>query len=263
MKQSGQNQSGDGLLTAKAHDAAAQTAKQNRPHFVGFLSENESAAVSAYVKSAAYRNEFGTGGNYAFFGGHDNAERLIFAALPDWADCADDIAFPIIAVKCTHRLGFSLSHSDYLGALMSLGIERDRVGDIIIQSDGAYIFLHESVCDYVISQLETVGRVGVKLEKADFADVQISQKYKDISLTVASARLDCVVAAICRISRTKAALLINSRLVFVNGMEMTDTSKQINGGDTVTVRKKGKYIIDSVENTTKKGRTILIARQRI
>ena len=132
MKQQSGGQPSDNLLIAKAHDAAVQTAKQNRPHFVGFLSENESAAVLAYVKSAAYRNEFGNGEKYAFFGGHDNAERLIFAALPDWAESADDITFPITAVKCSHRPGFSLSHSDYLGALMSLGIERDRVGDIIV-----------------------------------------------------------------------------------------------------------------------------------
>lgn len=263
MKPVEKGKSDNNLLIAKIHDAAVQSAKQNRPHFVGFLSENEAAAVLEYLKSAPYRSEFGEGVNYAFFGGFNGAERLIFAALPDWAGSADDIAFPIVAVKITHKTGFSLSHSDYLGALMSLGIERDRVGDIIVQESGAYIFLHESVADYVISQIETVGRVGVALEKTDFDDVRIEQKYKDISLTVASARIDCVVSAVCGVSRTKAAEKITSRLVFLNGIEITDTSKQIKSGDTLTVRKKGKFIIDSVENKTKKGRIVLIARQRI
>lgn len=251
------------LLLAVIDDAMNAAARKNCPKFCGFLSDAQACAVKSYVSSQAFLDKFGKSALYDFFGGYKHAERLIFAALPEWAQSADDVDFPITAVKFSHRPEFSLEHKDYLGSLMALGIERDRVGDIIVSRGSAIVFLHDSIAEFVRSQIDKIGRVGVKSEVVSPENIIIEQKYREITDSVASARLDCIVSSLTRCARGAASELINAKTVFVNGVECTDTAKRIVGGDVITVRRKGKFIIDSVSDKTKKGRTVLRARQKL
>ena len=251
------------VLFARIADAVRMAQRKNAPAFVGFLSEPEAANVRQYLISQDFIMNFGKGVKYCFFGGYENAERLIFASLPDWAESADDIDFPILILKLGHNPVYPLSHRDYLGAIMSLGIERDRVGDIVVSSDGAVIMLHSLIANHVKSQLEKIGRVGITSEFIDEFTDETSAKFMPIRSTVASNRLDCIVAALSHTSREKAVDMITAKLCFVNGIECDNTSKRISNGDVITIRKKGKFMIDSVEDKTKKTRTVLVARQKI
>lgn len=251
------------LLLAVIDDAMNAAARKNCPKFCGFLSDAQACAVKSYVSSQAFLDKFGKSALYDFFGGYKHAERLIFAALPDWADSIDDVDFPITAVRFTHRPEFSLAHKDYLGSLMALGIERNRVGDIIVADDGAVVFLYDSIADFVLSQIDKIGRVGVKTEVIEPNELIIEHNYREISDSIASARLDCIVSSLARCSRGAADELICAKTVFVNGVECTDSAKRISSGDVITIRRKGKFIIDSVSEKTKKGRTVLRARQKL
>lgn len=250
------------LLSARVLDSVRTAENKNCPSFVGFLSCEESSAVRQYLASADFAEKAGKSVKYAFFGGFDGAERLIFAALPAWADCAEDIAFPIAVARVTHRREFSLSHRDYLGALMSLGIERSRVGDILADEDGAWIMLHESVADYCLSELTKIGRVGVSCRREAPDAIDFQPQYEDIRLTVASERIDCIVAALAGCGRERACEMILAKTVFIGGTAVTSRSKQVKEGDTLTLRRFGKFTIDGLCDRTKKGRLILTARKR-
>ena len=251
------------LLLAMIDDAMSAAARKSCPKFCGFLSDVQSSAVRNYAASQSFCDKFGNDARYCFFGGYDDAERLIFAALPDWASGADDIDFPVTALEFSHKAEFSLAHKDYLGSLMALGIERDRVGDIIVREDGAVVFLHDSIADFAVSQIEKIGRVGVKTQVVEPKDLIIEHKYREISDSIASARLDCIVSSLARCSRGAANELIGAKTVFINGIECTDAAKRVLGKDVITIRRKGKFIIDSVSDKTKKGRTVLRARQKL
>lgn len=251
------------LLLAMIDDAMNAAARKNCPKFCGFLSDVQASAVKSYVLAQAFFDKFGRDARYCFFGGYHDAERLIFAALPEWAQSAEDVDFPITAVKFTHRPEFSLAHKDYLGSLMALGIKRDRVGDIIVSDDNAIVFLHDSISDFALSRIDKIGRVGVKSEVVSPDSIALEQKFREITDSIASARLDCIVSSLGRSGRSAANELIRSKNVFVNGVECTDTAKKIVSGDVITIRRKGKFIIDSVSDKTKKGRTVLLARQKL
>lgn len=252
----------ESLLVPKIKDALLRSRRQSAPCFVGFLNETEISDAELFLASAVCRNEFGSDLSFDFFGGFENAERKMFCALPQWAEKGDSSLFPITALKISHNPSYSLTHRDYLGAFMSLGIVRSKIGDIAVENDGAFAFVHSDIADHIVSQISKIGRVGVKISKADLSDFQIEQSFTDLQATVASNRIDCVCAALLGTSREKAVGFITSKSVFINGAECIRADKRVFDGDAVTVRKKGKFIIDSISSTTKKGRTVLIARKK-
>lgn len=249
------------LLIRRIEDAIKLCIARSSPTFVGFLGESEQATVNSYLASGPFLHEY-PNAKYCFFGGVDDAERKIFAALPDWAN-EDDIAFPITAIRAEHNDKFSLTHRDYLGAIMALGLVRAKIGDIIVDESGAYIMAHTDVAEHIISQLDKIGRVGVKLYAVDTKDITHHQEYEDIRLTVASPRLDCVVAALCGVSREKSSSLISGHLVILNGVECTETDKKVGADDRLSVRRVGKFEIVSTDTLTKKGRNVLFARKKL
>ena len=240
------------MLSARLKDAQKQAECTSSPKYVGFLSDSEVLIAKSFIEKL--------GAKARFFGGYDDAVRKIVCFLPDWAD--DDYCdFPITPVKASFNPAFSLTHRDILGALMALGIKRSSVGDIVVSKGTAAIFLHSDIANYVISQLEKAGRVALSLSIGidDFSFPE--REYGPISGTVASARLDCVVGALAGDSREKAAARITSGGVKLNGSECKNVSAQVSDSAVITILKRGKYIIDSISQPTKKGRLRLQARK--
>lgn len=240
------------FLLARVKDAIELSQSRNVPRFIGFLNEVQARYVADYAKSAHAK--------HCFFGGYDGAERTVFCALPDWAD--DSVEFPIAGVTVTYRKIDKLTHRDFLGTLMSFGITRESVGDILVEEGRAVLFVHQDILRYVTTQLEKVGGVGVVVTLGFQQPLPCVDDFKEIRTTVASARLDAIVAHLVGISRDKSVELVQSGRVFVNQIECQNPSKRILSGDHITIRQKGKFIIDSVDETTKKGRIILVARHK-
>ena len=245
-------QSEKDILLARLNDCLNSSLSKNIPKFLGFLSESELSDVNKFIDVNKC--------NVKFFGGFDNAKRQIVAFLPDWADDEFD-DFPIVPIRADFNSSYSLTHRDFLGALMGLGITRDRVGDIVVTDGSAIMFVHNSISNFVMNELTKAGRVGLKLS-VGLGDFQFpEQQFEDISSTVASARIDCVVASLIGVSRDKVTSIILSGSVCINGLEIKNNSVRVSENSVIAILKHGKYIIDSLSQTTKKGRLKLIARK--
>lgn len=238
----------DAILSAKICDLISLSEKRCCPCFSDFLNLHE---IHVAVKTAD-SNAFS---DFALFGGYEQAERKIFAALPDYIEPQNSGGFfPIVPLVFEYKKEYPLSHRDFLGALMALGMKRSCIGDIAVSEGKAVVFVKEEMADYIMTNTEKVGRVGVKIRKAEAESFSFDKKFEDISITVSSMRLDCMVSALTGLSREKSSSLISSGSVFINSAEETKQDACIKSGDTVTVRKKGKFIVDSVNGNTKKGR---------
>ena len=233
------------LLPARVEDLKQICQKSNSPKFTSFLTVEETAVAA---------KQFSIGENYSLFGGYESAERVMLGVLPDWCD---ETNFPITAITFTYRACDKLSHRDFLGALMALGITRESVGDILVGEGRTVAFIASDISKFVLTQISKIGNVGVTLVTGYSEPLpQLGQK-QEFSVTVASTRLDCVVAAICNISRTQASDKIIDGLVSVNSVGVTKSTLNIKSQDKITVRQKGKFEITSCDSLSKKGRIIL------
>lgn len=244
------------LLIAKVNDAVRISSIRNIPKFVGFLSPAQAALISqnfAFVSGSA------------FFGGYNGAERQIFGVLPDYLN-NEVSSFPIKALEFCFNSAYTLTHRDILGTLMSTGVERSVIGDIVILNDKAYAFVLDEMAEYFAFQIDKIKNVGVKIKIIDdlsTLNIENIQKSVPLSFTVSSARLDAVVSGLTGKSRSESEQLISNGFVFVNSFEVTKTTKKILKGDIITVRKIGKFKVSETGNFSKKGREIITALKYI
>lgn len=239
-------------LEARLTDAIRQCSLLNKPRFVGFLD----AAGAALAVTIANREK----ARYKLFGGYEAAERVYFGVFPDWCDNLEDL-FPIVKLKIIYRKGRVLEHRDILGALMSAGIERDTVGDILTKAEEPVVFVSNTVEKHITAHIDKIASCGVTIVKDASLYVPSPSDFLELSGTVASLRLDCVVAEVSNCSRNKAAELIESGMVSLNGLEMLKLTANVVNGDTLAVRRVGKFIIDSTDHITKKKRIALKYRK--
>lgn len=153
-----------------------------------------------------------------------------------------------------------LTHRDFLGALMSLGLKRDRIGDILVTEGAAAVFASENAVPIISSEIEKIGRVGVKQESGLKIAIP-EQEFDEILAVIASNRIDVLVSAACGISREKASALIKSGAVVSNGMEISSASKNIDEGEVFSVKGYGKFVFDSMGFETKKGKNHAIIKK--
>ena len=140
---------------------------------------------------------------------------------------------------------------------MALGITRESVGDILVEDGRAVVFVKNSVLQFVLTQIEKIGRVGVNIKTG--YDIPLPKHGELISCTttVSSMRLDCIVSSLCGVSRNSAVEFIESSRVSVNSLPVLKNKKIVSNGDSVTVRGKGKFYITDCDEYSKKGRIIL------
>ena len=144
-------------------------------------------------------------------------------------------------------------HKVYLSGIMKLGVKREKIGDILVHSDGADIIILNEIVEFVTSNLKNLTRFSrARFDIINIEDIrQIERKYETFKIVVSSMRLDNFVAELARTSRNKAIEIINEQRVFVNYELEAKFSKKINIGDVITIRGKGKFIISEFLNMTK------------
>ena len=156
-------------------------------------------------------------------------------------------------------------HKDYLGALMKLGLKREKVGDIVVAEDGADIIVVSEFAEILKKELPTLTR----FENATITINEITEirkkeiKIENIEIIVPSLRIDNIVSDLARTSRSKAAQIIAQERVFINGQNETKVSKQIKLGDIITIRGKGRFIIKEFKGTTRSGRTVILIEKYV
>lgn len=191
--------------------------------------------------------------NYVLWGGYESAERKMIGFFPQ-NETADNNAFPVRSVCFTYRKTDKLSHRDFLGALMSLQIERYCVGDIIVGEGSTNVLVTDKVSDRVVYEINKIGRVGVKAQYGFDSSVVPSVQMSEMIGTVASLRADCVISFALRISREKAAALIRQLGISVNHMISYKADMLLKEADVFSVKGCGKFMLKSINGVSKKER---------
>lgn len=193
--------------------------------------------------------------SYKIYGAYEGAERQVIIFYPDIFTLEkEDYPINTIVVKGDFHKN-NLSHRDFLGAILSLGLKREKIGDIIIEENKAYVVGHKEINEYIMLNLRSVKKVLVTTDIM-CSDVCISknQSFKLIQTTVASLRLDTIVAKGFFISRNIATKMIKSEKVKLNYKIQTNVNSVVKCNDIISVRGKGRMEISQVGGKTKKDR---------
>ncbi|MBO5610336.1 MAG: hypothetical protein J5929_08255 [Eubacterium sp.] len=227
----------------------------------GKMDSNESV-------SAQETGSFGTikGVDCIAYGGTPGCERrLVRFGSPEMFGYEE--SYPIVLLKiypAMAKFAEELTHRDYLGSLIGLGLEREKLGDIIIKKErrdkAVFVFVLDTIADYVIQNLGYVKHTNVRVERCDDIPEDIKPQLEDRSIIVNSNRIDAIISKLFNMSREQALKCFAESKVFLNGVCLTSNAKPLKEKDVVSVRGKGKFIFDGEGGSTKKDKLYVKVR---
>ncbi len=245
------------VLLSRVLDKYEQSQTRSMPTHTAFLSPAEQAAATDLLSAA------GVHAGFVFLGGTEGTERNMLFFLPEWQEEAD-AEEAITALFCRFHESYTLSHRDFLGSLMAMGITREKLGDIFVDGHTATLFVADEIAQYLLDQWSSVGRAAIRVERVALDAVTPPQKnVKELHDTVSSLRLDAVVAAALSMSRANAAELIAALKVQKNYREAAKGDALVAQGDIISARGYGKFELAEIGKLTKKGRTAITIRRYI
>ena len=235
--------------------------------------ERGEMAISQFLTPAElhFASQRYLGASVVSFGGYEGAERRRMYFLPEYMEGADaplefkefGVSLEIVAFEICGSGYKRLSHRDFLGSVLGLGISRDVLGDIVLSDESenrAIAFCDERIADFIVQSLDKVGNDKVRVKRLELEELNIpTRKFLSVSDTVASSRFDCVVSALCSLSRAKAAEVISAGLAELDYECEERTDRQVSPPCVISVRGYGKFIVRSMSDVTKKGRLRLVA----
>lgn len=236
------NREGEEQILSRLADLQARCQRTRRPCFLGFLDEFQQKVCAAALRRSPLAGRF--------FGGYEEAERVFLGlGLQE----VEDGEFPIVCLEASFRPQDNLTHRDFLGSLMGLGLKREAVGDILMGEGSAKIYLSSQVSGMVLSELARVGRAGVTCREAPLGGAG-ARSFQEITGSVSSLRLDCVIAFLGNLSRTAAAQAIAGGQVSIDGQPVLSQSRQVEEGEKISIRGTGKFIYDQQLGLSKKNK---------
>lgn len=243
----------DKILFSKIIDQLNFCKKNYEPTFTDFLPilkilEFNSILSTQYIEQ-----------NILIWGGFENCERAIIGFFPEYI-LPQQQDFPISFLQITYNEKYSktLSHREFLGSILGLGIDRAKVGDILIENNNAICFLYKDIINYVATNLERVSSTKVKTKILTQQQCNITPpKLEEKSIIISSLRLDAVLSGAFNIARGKISDYIKAEKAFVNFVIQTNGAKTVKPNDIITLRGVGRIKVLDIVGTTKKDRTIL------
>ena len=199
------------------------------------------------------------GASISFWGGYAEAERAM-VRFGDAGEIGYDEPFPIniiVVEPKQQKYADRLTHRDFLGALVNLGIERDVLGDIIVHDNVGYVFSDERMSGFIVDTLTKVKHTPVNCYVIETLPEDARPQVKEREINVSSLRLDGIVAHVFKLSRSDVKTLFSSEKVMVGGMTQKNTGKEPKEGDIVSVRGSGKFRYLGVAHETKKGHLVI------
>ena len=231
------------LLLSHIDDLYLAVKKGRRYAFTQFLSLDQLSDVKTYLELQSI--------DYSFFGGYQEAERCIIGFGSD--TIPESYMFPVVALEFLLIPNVQLSHRHVLGALMSLGIKRECLGDILFTEDRCVFFCEAKMADYIQLNLTSVSNQNVSVTFSDSTD-DLVRSFEEMFSIVASMRLDCIVSELACKSRGYSSELIEHGMVFIDGIQCQKKDKLVQQDNVISIRKTGKFKISSIEGKTKKDR---------
>lgn len=214
--------------------------------FTYFLNERQQFYAESELERLGYEN-------YCFYGGVENADRRILCVFSEYCR-PENSDFPLSCITFKYKPAYKLSHRDFLGALTALNIKRETIGDIIIGDGIAQAFVADTVKNTILYEIRKIGSVGVAVVLDEPLRLDKSCSYREITGTVASMRLDCILSFTLGIGRSKASAAAESGAVEVNYRSVETGKTLMKEKDIFSVRGHGKFRIEAVSGVSKKGR---------
>ncbi|MBR4949855.1 MAG: hypothetical protein IKZ25_03660 [Clostridia bacterium] len=237
----------DYILLSDFADKIKLRDNKNIPVNTKFLDSHAQKLISDFIREAKVTD-------CVFSDITGNDERRLCLIMPDYP-CD---FMPIRVIRANKSKRDNLSHRDYLGSLMGLGIKREFIGDIYVNEFGADIVVLEDISDYIMIEYKKAGRKQLELKIIDKDEIILSsEEEKVMKMTVSSMRLDCIISGAFNISRNKAAAFINSGLCSINNIECLKTDKEVLEKDIIRVRRLGKIRLDSLMGKSRKDKFII------
>ena len=242
------------LLIAKVLDKKKICNSKNKITYTDFLNEKEQRVIEKYVK---LENAF-------FYGVNENADRKILVFYPEKLTeelvrkSLKSVLSGIRIILKNDQIG-NYEHKNYLSALIKIGIDRGKIGDILVDDYGADIIAFDMNKEFIIQSLSELTRFRkANIDVIPIDDIkQKIDRFEESTIIVSSMRIDNIVAELAGCSRTNADEYINSEKVFVNYETALKVSKTIFEGDIVTIRGKGKFRIDGLVRNTRNNRFVI------
>ena len=249
----------DRFLVSKLFDKIDVVLKRKSIQYTDFLDMRQRQLIEKVLNDTKTTN-------YVAFGGFLNSERTIIVLYPEKLEelfnnkqFSFDSVMSVIRISLPNELKGLYSHRDYLGAIIKIGMKREKVGDIIVSKNGADIIVLKGAEEYILSGLQELTR----FKKAQFELLKLENlnveepKTEKISIIIPSMRIDSIVSDIVKTSRAKALELIKEERVFVNHQLIEKGAKEVKQDDIITVRGKGRFKVGSVLSSTKKGNLVV------
>ncbi len=247
----------DKVLLAKIWDKINTGIGKNIPANTAFLSPREQE-MAKYL--------FGQQDGLFAFGGYADAERKMLVYLPDYLDesAMYEEDAPLVCLRAEFFDGDSPSHRDFLGALMGAGVARETIGDICVGKGSCDFFVTRQILPYLLQNFLGAGRTKVHLKQIPLTEVVVpTPEVKQIKDTVASIRLDSIIASGFRVGRSTAAGYITAGRAAIDGLPCEKPDKAVEEGAKISVRGLGKIKLHTIGNQTKKGRISIIIHRYI
>ncbi|MBE5964738.1 MAG: RNA-binding protein [Lachnospira sp.] len=238
----------DELLLKRLADLANIAYQRDIPQFSDFLTLNELSIYHRYVKDYTFIKN-------VVVGGIDGAERCMIGFIPEMFIETYETPITVLSIKpLNQKFSSELTHRDFLGSILNLGIERTKLGDILVEDNSALVFCANSMADYIITNLTRVKNTPVLVSIFENEVATVEAKYEEIIGSISSLRLDCVLSLAFNKARSKVVAYIEEGKVFVNGRIITTNSYNIKEQDVISVRGLGKLKYINTSSVTKKGR---------
>lgn len=239
----------DGLLRKRLKELAQKAWQNNIYTFTGFLGLPELSCFYEMEKELSFIPS-------EVFGGSKDTERAM-VRFGSRELFGYEEAFPIVCLKIRplmQKFADRLSHRDFLGALMNLGIERSTLGDIMVKENEGYLFCMRTIAPFIMENLSRIKHTQVLCEEAVKIPVRKEEDLTELKIQVSSERIDGVICKVYRFSRSEGAGFFLQKKVFVNGRLCENSSRVLKEGDKVSVRGYGKFIYKEKQGISKKGK---------
>lgn len=196
---------------------------------------------------------------YIIKGGFENSERKIIIIYPEYI-FKEDIEIPISSLKIIGNL-MDINHKDYLGSILSLGLKRNKIGDILVYEDFALVLVKKEICDYIIYNLQKVKNNNVEVSLHILNSIKPPKyQYKYLNKFLKSLRLDVIISSTFKISRKESINIIKAGNIKVNWENVKKPSKKIKEKDLISVKGFGRFTLDEVKGRSKSNRIVCIIR---
>lgn len=235
------------ILAKRFLDLSRQAGQKDIVVFSEFLNLNELNIFKQEIPNLY--------SGYEIFGGYALSERQMIAFIPDALCYAWD--YPIVCLKITpvnKKFAESLTHRDVLGSLMNLGIERSKLGDILVNKDEIYVFCQEKIAGFLMQELTRIRHTVVKSEQVEADSLAVEPQKELAEGIVTSNRLDSVIACICKVSRSQASVWIKGGKVFLDNRQILQVTAECKPGELISVRSVGRFRFLDSFGETRKGR---------